>query len=225
MNTRVGRYSLLTFAAALLLAGAVLTPAPALGTDFCRLLDQFPATGQTTCWRNSDFTAVTCGTDGTGGQDGDVQAGGTLRYKDLGNGTILDRNTLLIWEKKSDDGTIHDKDTTYTWADAFGVHVAGLNAAIFAGRHDWRLPNVRELRSIIDYEQFNPAVDPVFNTACSSDCTVLNCSCTATPDYWSSTSSAKFPESAWDVSFTVGASDGEDKTESRFVRAVRGGCR
>jgi hypothetical protein len=214
---------LLTFAAALLLAGAVLTPAPALGTGLCRLLDAFPATGQTTCWDSLGGVIACAGT----GHDGDIQAGATLRYKDLGNGTILDRNTLLIWEKKDDNDVdpLHDKDTTYTWDNAFAVHVAGLNAANFAGRDDWRLPNVKELRSIIDHEAFNPAVDPVFNTACSSGCTVLNCSCTATPDYWSSSTFAKVPTSAWDVSFTVGASDGEDKGDSRFVRAVRGGCR
>ena len=221
MNTRVGRSLLLTFAAALLLAGALLTPAPALGTGFCRLLDQFPATGQTTCWDSGGNVIACAGT----GHDGDIQAGATLRYRDNGNGTITDKNTLLTWEKKSDDGTIHDKDTTYTWDDAFAVHVAGLNAANFAGRDDWRLPNVRELRSIIDYEAFNPAVDPVFDNNCSATCTVLTCSCTATPDYWSSSTFARIPTSAWDVSFTVGASDGEPKSDSRFVRAVRGGCR
>ena len=28
-------------------------------------------------------------------------------------------NTGLMWEKLSDDGSIHDKDTTYIWDDAF----------------------------------------------------------------------------------------------------------
>jgi hypothetical protein len=60
------------------------------------------------------------------GQDGDIQAGATLRYRDNGNGTITDQNTKLVWEKNSDDGTIHDKDNFLTWDEAF-VHVAALN--------------------------------------------------------------------------------------------------
>ncbi|MGH8864149.1 MAG: hypothetical protein ACREVZ_05825 [Burkholderiales bacterium] len=65
---------------------------------------KFPATGQTRCW-NSDGNVIPC--RGTG-QDGDIQAGATLKYKDNGNGTITDRNTKLVWEKKSADGGIHD---------------------------------------------------------------------------------------------------------------------
>ena len=229
MRTRACRSIRLTGAAALhltaalLLAGALLTPAPALGTDFCRFLDRFPATGQETCW-DSAGTEITCA--GTG-QDGDVQAGGTLRYKDLGNGTILDRNTLLIWEKKSDDGSIHDKDTQYDWDQAFAVHVADLNTANFAGRHDWRLPNVKELQSIVDYETFNPAVDPAFNNGdcAGGTCTVLTCSCTGTASsYWSSSTKASFPPDAWNVGFNFGSVNASDKDDFDFVRAVRGGC-
>jgi hypothetical protein len=35
---------------------------------------------------------------------------------DQGNGTILDTQTNLIWEKKSDDGSLHDKDTWLPWS-------------------------------------------------------------------------------------------------------------
>ena len=37
------------------------------------------------------------------------------RFVDNGDGTITDTKTGLQWEKKSDDGTIHDQDDTYTW--------------------------------------------------------------------------------------------------------------
>jgi hypothetical protein len=71
---------------------------------------KFPATGQTTCY-DSAGTVIACA--GTG-QDGDIQAGATLRYQDNGDGTVTDKNTGLVWEKKSDDGGIHDMDNLYS---------------------------------------------------------------------------------------------------------------
>jgi len=201
---------------ALLLTAALLAGAPAAEAAGC----QFPATGQTTCW-DSSFNPTPC--PGTG-QDGDIQAGKTLKYKDNGNGTITDKVTRLIWEKKSDDDSIHDKDTTYTWDNAFAVHVAGLNTGNFAGHHDWRVPNVKELQSIIDYENSNPAVDPAFNNNCSGGCTVLTCSCTRASEYWSSSTSALSPASTWLVDFEDAFVFFDGKSSPFFVRAVRGGC-
>jgi hypothetical protein len=101
-----------------------------------------------------------------------------------------------VWEKKSADGTIHDVNALlYTWDDSFAVHIAGLNAANFAGHSDWRLPNVRELESIANYQNFSPAVSPAFNMNCTLGATVLNGSCTAARPYWSSTTNASHPTS------------------------------
>jgi uncharacterized protein DUF1566 len=180
----------------------------------------FPATGQTSCWNSAGVIIPCFGT----GQDGDIQAGATLSYTDNGDGTITDDNTNLVWEKKSDDGSIHDKDNLYTWDAAFEVHVAGLNAANFAGRNDWRLPNVKELQSIVDYENFPPAVAPAFNNNCNpGTTTVFNGSCTAASLYWSSSTFANFPDDAWVVFFSFGNVDGGFKNFAFHVRAVRGG--
>jgi hypothetical protein len=177
-----------------------------------------PATGQTTCW-NSVGTVVPCA--GTG-QDGELQAGSSLSYTDNGDGTITDNNTGLVWEKKSDDGSLNDVDTTYSWTNAFAVHVAGLNAANFAGYTDWRLPNARELQSLVNYQNV-PTVDPAFNTACSSGCTVLTCSCTRGNEAWSSSSASPAPADAWWASFLFGNVTFSPKGTALRVRAVRGG--
>jgi len=139
----------------------------------------------------------------------------------------MDLNTGLVWEKLSDDGTVHDKDNLYTWADAFTGHVATLNAMNFAGHDDWRLPNVRELQSIVNYQSFNPTVSSAFNTNCVPGCHATTCSCTASGDYWSSTSSISDPSSAWYVGFLYGAVDAfgmsGGKSGTASVRAVRNG--
>jgi hypothetical protein len=193
-----------------------------------------------------DGTVIACA--GTG-QDGEIRAGKTLKYKDNGNGTIKDRNTELTWEKKSADGSIHDVNNTYTWANAFAVHVATLNNVCkndetvacsvngdadcvaagagdkcgFAGKRDWRVPNIKELQSIINYQNVNPAVSAAFNNNCVAGATVLSGSCTAASFYWSSTSFAGFPRFAWGVDFGDGFVVADDKNFFDHVRAVRGG--
>src|SRR5947208_855784 len=182
-----------------------------------------PATGQTTCW-NSSGNVISCA--GTG-QDGELRRGAPLAYADNGNGTVTDLNTGLVWEKLSDDGTVHDKANTYTWANAFTAHVAALNFTSFAGYNDWRLPNVRELQSIVNYQNVNPAVSSAsaFNTNCAPGCPATTCSCTASGDYWSSTSSVSDPWNAWYVGFSYGRVDAfgrsGGKSSAAYVRAVR----
>jgi hypothetical protein len=184
---------------------------------------RFPATGQTTCW-DTIGNVIACG--GTG-QDGQIQAGGALAYVDNGDGTITDLNTHLMWEKKSTDGSIHNWGNAYTWADAFSTFIGGLNAgAGFAGHTDWRLPNVKELQSIIDYQNYDPAVSPALTANCTGigpGCTVTTCSCTNSADYWSSTTYWHYPEYAWGVWFLNGTVHNDGKGSINGVRAVRGG--
>jgi len=159
------------------------------------------------------------------GQDGEIRAGATLAYVDNGDGTITDVNTGLMWEKKSLDGSSHDVNFRPTWDGAFTVHVAGLNAANFAGHNDWRVPNVKELVSIVNYENVNPAVSPAFNNNCASGCTVLTCSCTRSSFYWSSTTGAPNPGGAWGIDFQFGDLIADNKTVNGndAIRAVRAG--
>ncbi|MBI1813986.1 MAG: DUF1566 domain-containing protein [Deltaproteobacteria bacterium] len=179
----------------------------------------FPETGQTTCWDAGGAIIACAGT----GQDGDVKAGTPLAFTDNGDGTITDNNTKLVWEKLSDDGSIHDKDDIYTWTTAQTTKIATLNSMAFAGKTDWRLPNAKEVQSIINYQNSNPAVSPAFNTGCVASCTVLTCSCTVNDYYWSSSTMQSTPSSAWGVHFDNGAFAVGPKSSSNYARAVRDG--
>src|SRR5207247_11413127 len=103
--------------------------------------------------------------------------GAPITYVDNGDGTVTDVNTGLMWEKLSHDGTVHDEHNTYTWTNVF-AHVATLNRTNFAGHADWRLPNVRELLSIVTYQNLIPMVSSAFETHCASGCAATGCSCT-----------------------------------------------
>ncbi len=115
--------------------------------------------------------------------------------------------------------------------------------APFAGHSDWRLPSSAgccgfptgepaELESIVDtgaagcgVTPFPPCVDAAFNTSCATGCsaTATPCSCTASSVYWSSSTSASNPNSAWGVFFGSGYVDSLNETGDYYVRAVRGG--
>lgn len=156
------------------------------------------------------------------------------RFIDNGDGTVTDAQTGLMWEQKTDDGSIHDKDDTYDWAtsgvppngDAFQVFLSELNFAesadgttstgCFAGYCDWRLPTVEELQTILVEPHpcsTSPCIDPIFGP-------------TQAVDYWSRTSLAGgIPEllNAWVVGFGDGSVGTIAKSGFACVRAVRTG--
>lgn len=78
-------------------------------------------------------------------------------FHDNGDGTITDRATGLTWTKS-------DSRRGMDWEDAL-AHAEGLQ---LAGHDDWRLPNAKELQSIVDYTRI-PAIDPIFQTTRRSD--------------------------------------------------------
>jgi hypothetical protein len=175
-----------------------------------------PATGQTKCY-NAAGTEIACDNPNYPGQDGFYQAGfpSEGRFVDNQDGTVTDNYTGLMWQKEmadvSGNGSIGDEDRV-NWQNALKY----CEALDFAGHADWRLPNVRELRSIVDYGRWDPTIDPVFsalNTGSGEWSTV----------YWSSTSYA-FADVAWLVNFVDCSFPLFNKVSSRnHVRAVRGG--
>lgn len=86
---------------------------------------------------------------------------GVNEYVDNGDGTITDKTSYLMWSQ-DDSGEGMD------WENA----LAYSEASELAGYTDWRLPNVKELQSIVDYsrsptatdpDQVGPAIDPLFS--------------------------------------------------------------
>jgi hypothetical protein len=193
----------------------------------------FPATGQTTCWDSSGDVIFDC--TGTG-QDGEIRAGAELSYTDTGQ-TIIDNNTNLEWMKQDDNNgdcasfpSSLDRNCFFTWDEAFAF-VDSLNANAFAGHTDWRLPNVKELLSLLRYDGL-PFISDEFNDGCSPSCTVEACSCNGS-EYFSSTTyilesdpfitHSEFARSAWMVNLGNGVVTDKVKNEGTNVRAVRGG--
>lgn len=72
-------------------------------------------------------------------------------FVDNGDGTVTDNATGLMW-MQDDLGEGVDWETALAFADGFE----------FSGYDDWRLPNVKELQSIVDYSGHYPAIDPEF---------------------------------------------------------------
>ncbi len=105
---------------------------------------------------------------------------GSNDFVDNGNGTITDNATGLTW-------TQNDSGTGMNWVDALNY----CESLDYAGADDWRLPNVKELQSIIDYERSpdtsnSAAIDPIFNVS-----TITNEAGEEDyPFYWSSTTHA-----------------------------------
>ena len=78
---------------------------------------------------------------------------------------VRDNVTGLIWENKTDDGTIHDKDNSYTWFDPTDPgapntedFIKALNDSDYGGYSDWRLPTIKELTNIINYSIQGPTI-------------------------------------------------------------------
>lgn len=154
-----------------------------------------------------------------------------VRFVDNGDGTVTDTRTGLMWEQKTNDSGIHDKDDLYTWSTgspfnpdglAFFTFLATLNGITpfsstpFAGYGDWRLPTLAELLTIFDFTApgcgggVSPCIDPVFGP-------------TQPFYYWSATTTFGAPGFANSVDFGGGWARWDNKLSTLYVRAVRNG--
>ncbi|HPK99663.1 MAG: DUF1566 domain-containing protein [Planctomycetes bacterium] len=210
-NGDVNGDGMINLADAIYLLGYLFANGPkpdAIACDSCCMpvspSEGFPATGQTKCYgydaHLNEWVEVPCDSADCPGQDGFYQAGcpSAGRFTDNGDGTVTDKCTGLMWQKETAPGE-------YTWQDAL-KYCENLS---LAGHDDWRLPNVRELQSIVDYGCSGPSIDHVFGVVSSF--------------YWSASSYVYNPATAWIVHFNNGVVYDYDKMSGHYVRAVRRG--
>jgi hypothetical protein len=136
----------------------------------------------------------------------------TSDFIDNGDGTVTHKTTGLIWMRCA-MGQTWDKATsnctgtaaTYTWDEAKALKTT------FAGKSDWRLPNMAELVTIVERENVNPAINTTLFPNMLSNY------------FWSSSPYANGSNDAWIVNFSYGDGDYGSKGLNSAVRLVRMG--
>ncbi len=118
---------------------------------------------------------------------------------------VTDSTTGLQWQDNYVAG-----NWTEEWVSAIDYCE---NILTLGGYTDWRLPNINELSSIVDFTRQLPAINPIFENVKYSI------------GYNSSTTVANFPDKAWRINFRYGTRKRGDKIVSpkSALRCVRGG--
>jgi hypothetical protein len=130
----------------------------------------------------------------------------TRSFTDNSDSTVTDTKTGLIWQQTTASQRNWESSLSYCESLTLG------------SKSDWRLPNIKELGSIVDVSEYNPAID---ETAFPD---------TESSDYWSSTTWRTSTTWAWRVDFNGGiayqrnkSEDSASQTANKYVRCVRGG--
>lgn len=151
------------------------------------------------------------------GDDGDLEEGVTLpvpRFSVNGDGTFTDNLTQLVWtpDANAPGPAACNPGVAMQWQEALDF-VKCLNINSYLGHTDWRLPNRKELRSLVDYSAYDPPLQAGYPfTSVQRDF------------YWASTTGAYSPSSAWDVDMINGNLDLNVKDSVSYrVWPVRGG--
>ena len=167
-------------------------------------------TGQITCYSDEEpWEEIDC--TGTG-RDGDLQMGVAWpeqRFTDNLDGTVTDHLTGLIWLK--DGNCFGERTWVEAISDCNGLATGSCGLSDGSSAGDWRLPNIKELQSLIDYGSFMPALPlghPFINEYAV---------------FWSSTNNTHYDWISWYVSLISGSVGYDNKTEIYYVLPVRGG--
>jgi len=185
--------------------------------SMCRPASPVPQTGQTTTF--------------TPGDDGDVAAGVTLptpRFTDNGDGTITDNLTALMWLKNANCAGVPASSQPNAIAAVAELNGTGKMNGVDCGdvglHKDWRLPNIKELESLINFGFVNPAFSGASGTT-NGTANDPFANFQIFSGYWSSTTFAGDSTIGWGINFSNPSTiiNNGAKTFSGFVLAVRGG--
>lgn len=145
---------------------------------------------------------------------------------------VKDNVTGLMWEHKTDDNGLHDKDSAYRWyepnnkinggsqgtqnggncsttteCDTY-TYIKAVNKAGWCGFKDWRMPTIEELFNLTLFDRIK-ALEPAYF-----------------PDEggatWSSSSDVNNPSHAWYINYGGVYNDLSKNNQSLSVRLVRG---
>ncbi len=142
----------------------------------------------------------------------------TSQFTDHANGTVTDNKTGLMWKKckegqiwNSGNNGCDDTLATYTWQNALKQAQTINTSGGFATYTDWRVPTITELKSIVETQCYNPAINlAVFPN-------------TPSTWFWSSSPYATYSSVVWYVNFNDGLGYGYFQLYDGSVRLVRGG--
>ena len=128
------------------------------------------------------------------------------------DGTVIHTKTGLMWKRCAEGQnwngtTCTDSSYSFSWQNA----LAAAANSTFAGYTDWRVPNVKELQSIVESCGFIPAINQTIFPA------------TPASYFWSASSYGPDPAFAWNVTFIDDFVGALDKSNGSQVRLVRGG--
>lgn len=172
-----------------------------------------PKTGQTLCYNTSGALRDCTGT----GEDGEYRKGVAWpnpRFVDNGNGTVTDNLTGLIWLKNANCFGV--KIWNQALSDCSGLTSGSCGLTDGSNAGDWRLPNRKELESLLDLGQLNPSLP--------SGHPFINVPSDFSDYYWSSTTNNNDTASAWTIHIGRGhVGYGYKNNYSYYVWPVRGG--
>ncbi|MFZ4789470.1 MAG: DUF1566 domain-containing protein [Candidatus Competibacteraceae bacterium] len=151
------------------------------------------------------------------------------RFTDNGNGAVTDNLTGLVWLKNANcEDTVGGVTKTggrLSWANAmtWAVNLASGKCGLIDGSvaGQWRLPNVKELSSLVDAGFYNPSVPNTAGTGQWAEGQPFTA--VQAEHYWSSTTCAADSSGAWLVYLISGDVYWDGKSHGFFVWPVRGG--
>gem|GEM_PF-1695965 len=165
---------------------------------------QIPQTGQQTCW-NAVGMEIPCRGSGEDGELKKGEAWPIPRFASHGE-TITDNLTNLVWTRdaKTAGPVGCGEGSASTWQGALD-RVKCLNSNNYLGYNDWRLPNVNELESLVNYEvNYAENSDRVLSVSEWLASAGQGFASVQPYSYWSSTSEADAPGYAWAINMYAG---------------------